>query len=131
MLVVDPPDHTRFRRLVSRALHAPRHEPRSSPLVQGTADSAPRRPRTTHRHRSTWSKTYAAQLPVLVIADLLGVPADRREDFLRWGAAAAATLDPGLSFGRDLAPERGKKLNGRASSGSTSSGWRATRARTW
>jgi hypothetical protein len=49
---------------------------------------------------------YAAQLPVLVIADLLGVPVERREDFLRWGAAAAATLDPGLSLRRYLAAER-------------------------
>jgi cytochrome P450 len=44
---------------------------------------------------------------VLVIADLLAVPADRREDFLRWGAAAAATLDPGLPLRRYLAAERG------------------------
>jgi hypothetical protein len=36
-------------------------------------------------------ETYAAQLPVLVIADLFGVPGERRDDFLRWGAAAAAT----------------------------------------
>ena len=43
---------------------------------------------------------------MLVIADLLGVPAERREDFLRWGAAAAATLDPGLPFRRYVAAER-------------------------
>jgi len=43
---------------------------------------------------------------VLVIADLLGVPTERREDFLRWGAAAAATLDPGLSLRRYLSAER-------------------------
>jgi cytochrome P450 len=50
---------------------------------------------------------YAAQLPVLVIADLLGVPRERREEFLSWGEAAAATLDPGLPFRRYLAAERG------------------------
>jgi cytochrome P450 len=43
---------------------------------------------------------------VLAIAELLGVPVERREDFLRWGAAAAATLDPGLPFRRYLAAER-------------------------
>ena len=48
----------------------------------------------------------AAPLPVLLIADLLGVPADRQEDLLRWGAAAAATLDPGLPLRRFLAAER-------------------------
>jgi cytochrome P450 len=41
-----------------------------------------------------------------VIAELLGVPVERREDFLRWGAAAAATLDPGLPFRRYVAAER-------------------------
>jgi cytochrome P450 len=49
---------------------------------------------------------WAAQLPVLVIAELLGVPKERRDDFLRWGAAVAATLDPGLPFRRYLAAER-------------------------
>jgi len=49
---------------------------------------------------------YAAQLPVLVISELLGVPADRRVDFLRWGAAAAATLDPGLPYRRYVRAER-------------------------
>jgi cytochrome P450 len=43
---------------------------------------------------------------VLVIAELLGVPVERREDFLRWGAAAAATLDPGLPLRRYVRAER-------------------------
>jgi cytochrome P450 len=34
------------------------------------------------------------------------VPTSRRDDFLSWGAAAAATLDPGLSFRRYVAAER-------------------------
>jgi cytochrome P450 len=50
--------------------------------------------------------TYAAQLPVLVIAELLGVPAAMRRTFLQWGAAAAATLDPGLPLRRYLAAEK-------------------------
>ena len=105
MLVVDPPDHTRFRRLVSRAF-TPRATAAFEPVVQRTAeallDALELRGGTVDL-----VETYAAQLPVLVIADLLGVPVERREDFLRWGAAAAATLDPGLSFRRYLAAERG------------------------
>jgi cytochrome P450 len=104
MLVVDPPDHTRFRRLVSRAF-TPRATAAFEPVVQRTAeallDALALRGGTVDL-----VETYAAQLPVLVIADLLGVPVERREDFLRWGAAAAATLDPGLSFGRYVAAER-------------------------
>jgi cytochrome P450 len=104
MLVVDPPDHTRFRRLVSRAF-TPRATAAFEPVVQRTADGL-----LDALERRTGPvdlvETYAAQLPVLVIADLLGVPGERREDFLRWGAAAAATLDPGLSFRRYVAAER-------------------------
>jgi len=105
MLVVDPPDHTRFRRLVNRAF-TPRATAASEPAIQRTADTL-----LDALERRTGEvdlvDAYAAQLPVLVIADLLGVPTERREDFLRWGAAAAATLDPGLSFRRYIAAEQG------------------------
>jgi cytochrome P450 len=104
MLVVDPPDHTRFRRLVSRAF-TPRSIAAFEPAVQRTADEL-----LDRLERRTGEvdlvDAYAAQLPVLVIADLLAVPSDRREDFLRWGAAAAATLDPGLPFRRYWDAER-------------------------
>jgi cytochrome P450 len=104
MLVVDPPDHTRYRRLVSRAF-TPRATAAFEPMIRRTAgtllDTLELRGGTVDL-----VETYAAQLPVLVIADLLGVPTERREDFLRWGAAAAATLDPGLPFRRYLGAER-------------------------
>ncbi|MGY1688445.1 cytochrome P450 [Geodermatophilus sp. SYSU D00867] len=104
MLVTDPPDHTRLRRLVSRAF-TPRATLASEPMVRRTAEAL--LDRLAGRDDVVdLVGTYAAQLPVLVIADLLAVPAGRREDFLRWGAAAAATLDPGLPPRRYLAAER-------------------------
>ncbi|MCA0145916.1 cytochrome P450 [Blastococcus sp. LR1] len=104
MLVVDPPDHTRFRRLVSRAF-TPRATAAFEPMIRRTADSLLDE---LERRSGTVDliEDYAAQLPVLVIAELLGVPTERREDFLRWGAAAAATLDPGLPLRRYLAADR-------------------------
>ncbi|SFT47520.1 hypothetical protein SAMN05660657_01056 [Geodermatophilus amargosae] len=105
MLVTDPPGHTRFRRLVSRAF-TPRATLASEPMVQRTAEALLDR-LTGRGDVVDLVEAYAAQLPVLVIADLLGVPVERREDFLRWGAAAAATLDPGLPLRRYLAAERG------------------------
>ena len=95
MLVVDPPDHTRFRRLVSRAF-TPRATAAYEPAVRRTADALLDALELRSGGPVDLIETYAAQLPVLVIADLLGVPTERRADFLRWGAAAAATLDPGL-----------------------------------
>jgi cytochrome P450 len=107
MLVVDPPDHTRFRRLVSRAF-TPRATAAFEPVVRRTADTLldALELHSDKQGEVDLVETYAAQLPVLVIADLLGVPTERREDFLRWGAAAAATLDPGLPFRRYVAAER-------------------------
>ncbi|MGY1740849.1 MULTISPECIES: cytochrome P450 [unclassified Blastococcus] len=105
MLVVDPPDHTRFRRLVSRAF-TPRATAAFEPMIRRTADAL-LDDLTGADGPVDLVDRYAAQLPVLVIAELLGVPTDRREDFLRWGAAAAATLDPGLPLRRYLAAERG------------------------
>src|SRR4051812_19101702 len=105
MLVVDPPDHSRYRQLVSRAF-TPRAIAAFEPMVQRTADALlddlERRDGVVDL-----VDAYAAQLPVLVISELLGVPAARREDFLRWGECAAATLDPGLPFRRYLTAERG------------------------
>jgi cytochrome P450 len=102
MLVVDPPDHTRYRRLVSRAF-TPRATARFEPRIEAIAGSL--LDQLDGRDTVDLVAGYAAQLPVLVIAELLGVPTDRREDFLRWGGAAAATLDPGLPYRRYVAAE--------------------------
>lgn len=95
MLVVDPPVHTRYRHLVSRAFTA-RKVGRMADRVQEVAhrllDDLEREPTFDLVGR------YAAQLPVAVIADLLGVPDDERGQVLGWGNQAATTLDPGLSW---------------------------------
>jgi hypothetical protein len=107
MLVVDPPDHTRYRRLVGRAF-TPRATAATEPMIRQVADGLldALEPAAARGEPVDLVAAFAAPLPVLVIADLLGVPADRQEDLLRWGAAAAATLDPGLPLRRFLAAER-------------------------
>ncbi len=109
MLVVDAPDHTRFRRLVSRAF-TPRTTAAFEPMIRRTADELLDDLAVSAAGADgpvDLVDRFAAGLPVLVIAELLGVPTDRREDFLAWGAAAAATLDTGLPLRRYLAAERG------------------------
>ncbi|SHN88295.1 hypothetical protein SAMN05660350_04444 [Geodermatophilus obscurus] len=107
MLVVDPPDHTRYRRLVGRAF-TPRATTAAEPMVRRVTDTLldALEPAAARGDPVDLVAAFAAPLPVLVIADLLGVPTDRQEDFLRWGAAAAATLDPGLPLRRFLAADR-------------------------
>ncbi|WP_324274577.1 hypothetical protein [Blastococcus brunescens] len=132
MLVVDPPDHTRFRRLVSRAF-TPRATAAFEPVVQRTADALldalELRLGRPGGHVDLID-TYAAQLPVLVIADLLGVPSERREDFLRWGAAARPRSIRGCPCGATWLPNA---RCGRCtpSSASTSPGCAANPGRTW
>jgi cytochrome P450 len=94
MLVVDPPEHTRYRRLVSRAFTA-----RSVGGMQERVESVAGRllDRITDDSFDVVEQ-YAALLPVAVIADLLGVPEEEHGRLLEWGNRAAVTLDPGLTF---------------------------------
>jgi len=103
MLVVDPPVHTRYRKLVSkvftpRAIEALR--PRIAELCEEILDRI-----GTRDGGVDLIAEYASQVPVTVIAEILGVPVAMREQFLRWGATAASTLDLGLTLRRYAATE--------------------------
>lgn len=100
MLAVDPPDHTRYRRLVSkvftpRALAAlePRIEAMAAELLDGMAGRARAGDGTVDL-----VEAFAGPLPVRVIAEILGVPAEMRPRMLALGDAAAVTLDPALTY---------------------------------
>jgi len=81
MLLMDPPGHTRLRKLVSRVFTLRRVEA-LRPQVAATAhrllDALPA------TGRVDIIADYASLLPVLVICELLGVPAADRDDFGRW-----------------------------------------------
>lgn len=99
MLAVDPPTHTRYRRLVSkvftpRAIEAlrPRMQKLADDLLDELAVSGKTGP-------ADLVESYAAQLPVTVISEILGVPTSMKEQFLAWGNGAAITLDIGIGLG--------------------------------
>jgi pimeloyl-[acyl-carrier protein] synthase len=81
MLFRDPPDHTRLRALVNRAF-APvvvrDLAPRIQTIVSELADDL------EGRGEADFMAAFARPLPVVVIAELLGVPLADREDFRRW-----------------------------------------------
>lgn len=81
LLNMDPPDHTRIRRLVSRAFTPRRTEQLRAP-IRATADRLldALGPAGT----ADLVAAYAAPLPIVVICDLLGIPEDRRLDFRTW-----------------------------------------------
>ncbi|WP_433558776.1 cytochrome P450 family protein [Pseudonocardia xinjiangensis] len=81
MLLMDPPDHTRLRKLVSRSFTLRRMEglrPRVEQIAGELLDALP------PTGRVDIMAEYAFLLPVLVICELLGVPADDRDDFAAW-----------------------------------------------
>jgi cytochrome P450 len=81
MLRSDPPDHTRLRRLVSKAFTARRVaglRPRVQEITDRLLDAV------APAGRADLVADVALPLPVTVICELLGVPADDRRDFQRW-----------------------------------------------
>jgi cytochrome P450 len=81
LLNMDPPDHTRIRRLVGRAFTPRRIEQLRGP-IRRTAD---RLLDALGSHGTTdLIASYAAPLPITVICDLLGIPDEHRLDFRVW-----------------------------------------------
>jgi len=95
MLSVEPPDHTRYRKLVSsvfttRAVAALRDR------VQDTANAL--LDDLDGADTVDVVDRYCSELPVAVISDILGVPADARPLILEFGELGAASLDIGLTW---------------------------------
>ncbi|HET6793259.1 MAG TPA: cytochrome P450, partial [Acidimicrobiales bacterium] len=88
MLTTDPPDHERLRRVVSQAF-TPRSITDLEPRVRQIAAEllAPLR----RGEPLDIVADFAAPLPTIVIAELLGVPAEDAHDFRRWSEAVTGT----------------------------------------
>ena len=95
LLVTEPPDHTRYRKLVSRVFSVRAVEKlrdRTQQIADDLLDKIdPSSP-------ADIVSSYCSLLPVTVIAEILGVPEEDREKVLRFGAAAAPSLDLGIPW---------------------------------
>jgi cytochrome P450 len=84
ILFMDPPDHARHRKLVSPAFTPKRIAALEERVRQLAGDLlAP----ITAGEAVDFAPAVAEQLPMLVIADMLGVPASDHGDFKRWSDA--------------------------------------------
>jgi cytochrome P450 len=105
LLSVEPPEHTRYRKMVSsvfttRAVAALRERVQEAAnglidgldTASGTVDIVDR---------------YCSQLPVTVIGDIIGVPDHDRPRILEFGELAAPSLDIGLDWDQYRRVERG------------------------
>lgn len=84
MLVMDPPDHTRVRKLSNKAF-TPRRinalRTRTEEIVESLLDEVADADRFDLIHE------LAEPLPAIVIAELLGVPAEDHRQFRQWSSA--------------------------------------------
>ncbi len=97
MIGTDPPEHTRLRRLVSKAFTARRVEG-LRPRVQEITDSL--LDRITPRGSADLVAEFGLPLPITVIGELLGVPEAERDRFREW---TDEMLDRPFDPGSDLA----------------------------
>ncbi|MGW8765354.1 cytochrome P450 family protein [Streptomyces sp. NPDC055815] len=81
LLNIDPPDHTRLRRLVSKAF-TPRRVAEFAPRVQELTDRLI--DSFVARGSADLIHEFAFPLPIYAICDLLGVPAEDQDDFRDW-----------------------------------------------
>lgn len=96
LLVVEPPDHTRYRRLVSRVFSARAVEALRAD-VERVADELLDGIEAAGGEVDL-VEAYATLLPVTVISHVLGVPRDQRRTVLHYGELAAPSLDIALSY---------------------------------
>jgi cytochrome P450 len=90
-LSLDPPDHTRLRRLVSSAF-TPRVVAGLRPRVTEVVDAL--FARVADQGRMDVIDDLAYPLPVQIISEMLGVPTEDHEQFRGWSALLARALDP-------------------------------------
>ena len=90
MLSADPPLHTRLRRLVSKAF-TPRMVEGLLPRIQEIVDE--RLDAVQEAGRMDIIQDLAYPLPVIVIAEMLGVPPQDRDQFKLWSDEIVLTLN--------------------------------------
>jgi cytochrome P450 len=99
-LSLDPPDHTRLRRLVSKAF-TPRTvaglEPRIRAITSDLLSAA------APCGQLEVVSQLAYPLPVRIISEMLGVPVEDHPRFAGWSARLAHSLQPGFGLNREQA----------------------------
>jgi cytochrome P450 len=94
MLNMDPPDHTRLRRLLTRSF-TPRAIAALTTAIEGTAaDLVDRMVAGAPEGRCDFARDVAADLPLIALADVLGVPAEDRWLMYDWSNRVIGWQDP-------------------------------------
>jgi cytochrome P450 len=101
LLMLDPPDHMRLRKLVqpsfnARAMEAlkPRIQRIADELLDKAEQEAAVRGEVAPERRMDFIKAFTYPLPVRVISDMLGIPEEDRETVQQWSELQLDSRDP-------------------------------------
>lgn len=104
MVMTDPPAHTRYRKLVNRGF-TPRMVARLTETMRLRADLII--DRIVERGEADFVVDVASELPLMAIADIVGVPMDDRRKLFDWTNQVLGSSDPEYAADRgehDVSP---------------------------
>ncbi len=102
MVMTDPPAHTRYRKLVNKGF-TPRMVARLEQTMRLRTDLII--DRIIERGEADFVVDVAAELPLMAIADIVGVPMDDRDKLFHWTNQVLGSSDP------EYAPEGGREAH--------------------
>jgi cholest-4-en-3-one 26-monooxygenase len=112
MLNMDPPLHTRYRRLVNKGF-TPRMVNQLHDRINAAADSII--DSVIETGEADFVTDIAAELPLVVIAELLGVPHEDRHRMFDWSNRMIGNQDPEYQIGEDVPLQASMELYAYAS----------------
>jgi cytochrome P450 len=109
MLIMDPPDHTRVRKLVNKAF-----TPKRIAALRGHIEAIMGRLADAARAKGRFDLIHdiAEPLPAIVIAELLGVPPEDHRQFREWSSALVAGIASPSAQARSAGAAAGQSLFG-------------------
>jgi cholest-4-en-3-one 26-monooxygenase len=112
MLNMDPPLHTRYRRLVNKGF-TPRMVNQLEEKIHTVADDII--DSVIEKGEADFVTDIAAELPLVVIADLLGVPYEERHQMFDWSNRMIGQEDPEYRISEEVAAAAAMELYAYAS----------------
>ncbi len=107
MLNMDPPMHTRYRRLVNKGF-TPRMVRDLEASIHSTTDAL--LDAVIESGKADFVVDIAAELPLVVIADLLGVPREDRHKMFDWSNKMIGNQDPEFAITDEMAQSAAMEL---------------------
>jgi cytochrome P450 len=109
MLNMDPPEHSRLRRLLARSF-TPRAVARLEDRIRGHARAICGRVFTGRGGECDFARDVAADLPLLTLADVLGMPEQDRWLLFDWSNRVIGYQDPDYATSAAFAPDSGTAM---------------------